>query len=218
MSCRWQDREESPSDDPRSAGLLGCAVPAGFWACGRTSGRLTTGGHAPPRRTPGRRACRGAAATPPAGRVSWRPCSDGGRCRGAVTAEFAVALPAVLLLLALLLAGSAAGVTQLRLEEAARAGARALARGEDAAAVDAIVRRLAGDSAASAVAFEGEWLSVTVSGRVSGTVGSLLPWTLSARAWARGEPSKPYAAAPVEDTAHDIAQDTAHAQPRRQAA
>jgi Flp pilus assembly protein TadG len=72
-----------------------------------------------------------------------------------VTAEFAVALPAVLLLLALLLAGSAAGVTQLRLEEAARAGARALARGDDAAAVDVIVRRLAGTAAASAVATDG---------------------------------------------------------------
>lgn len=48
---------------------------------------------------------------------------------GAVTAEFAVALPAVVLLLAFLLAGGAAGITQLRLEEAVRAGARASARG-----------------------------------------------------------------------------------------
>lgn len=110
-----------------------------------------------------------------------------GKDRGAVTAEFAVALPAVLLLLALLLAGSAAGITQLRLEEAARAGARALARGEDAGAVDGIVRQLAGTSASSSVVADGEWLSVTVSGRVSGPVGSVVPWTLSARAMARGE-------------------------------
>ncbi|WP_226759632.1 TadE family type IV pilus minor pilin [Arthrobacter sp. SO3] len=108
-----------------------------------------------------------------------------------------MALPAVMLLLALLLAGSAAGVTQLRLEEAARAGARALARGEDAGAVGVIVRRLAGDSAASAVASDGEWLTVTVSGRVPGAVGSLLPWTFSARAWTRGETSGPSAAARV---------------------
>jgi len=61
----------------------------------------------------------------------WRPRGSGGRraspptaeCRGAVTAEFAVALPSVVLLLSLLLAGSAAGVTQLRVEEAARGGA-----------------------------------------------------------------------------------------------
>lgn len=111
----------------------------------------------------------------------------GRKSRGAVTAEFAVALPAVMLLLALLLAGSAAGITQLRLEEAARAGARALARGEDAGAVDGIVRRLAGDSASSLVVADGEWLSVTVSARVSGPVGSMIPWTLSARALARRE-------------------------------
>ncbi|MDR7082605.1 Flp pilus assembly protein TadG [Arthrobacter ginsengisoli] len=125
----------------------------------------------------------------------WRPGRRAGASRGAVTAEFAVTLPAVLLLLGLLLAGSAAGVTQLRLEEAARAGARALARGEDAGAVDMIVRRLAGDSADAAVASDGEWLTVTVSGRVPGAVGSLLPWTFSARAWARGETSEPSAAA-----------------------
>ncbi|MDQ0078293.1 TadE family type IV pilus minor pilin [Arthrobacter oryzae] len=110
-----------------------------------------------------------------------------GKDRGAVTAEFAVALPAVILLLALLLAGSAAGITQLRLEEAARAGARALARGEDAGAVDGIVRQLAGTSASSSIVADGEWLGVTVSGRVSGPVGSIVPWTLSARATARGE-------------------------------
>ena len=144
-----------------------------------------------------------AAATPRAAATArWRPGSGGRMCRGAVTAEFAVALPAVLLLLALLLAGSAAGVTQLRLEEAARAGARALARGENAAAVDVIVRRLAGSTAASAVASDGGWLSVTVSGRVPGAVGSLLPWTLSARAWVRGESSGPSAAAGVPPLWH----------------
>jgi Flp pilus assembly protein TadG len=116
-----------------------------------------------------------------------RMCRRHGSSHGAVTAEFAVALPAVLLLFGLLLAGSTAGMTQLRLEEAARAGARALARGEDAAAVNGIVRRLAGGSATSAVDSDGEWLAVTVSGRVAGAVGSLVPWTLTARAWARGE-------------------------------
>lgn len=127
--------------------------------------------------------------SPPAGdRFQARLGDDaGGSCRGAVTAEFAVALPAVILLLALLLGGSAAGVMQIRLEEAARAGARALARGDSTADLDGIVRRLAGQTAGSAVAADGEWIGVTVSGRVPGTVGSLLPWTLSARAWARRE-------------------------------
>lgn len=108
---------------------------------------------------------------------------------GAVTAEFAVALPAVLLLLALLLSGAAAGVTQLRLEEAAHAGARALARGEDPAAVEGIVRTLAGASATASVSADGEWLSVTVAGRVGGPLGAAVPWTLTAQATARSETS-----------------------------
>lgn len=118
--------------------------------------------------------------------------SNPGRSRktgslGAVTAEFAVALPAVLMLLAMLLAGSAAGITQVRLEEAARAGARALARGEDPAVVDGIVRKLAGASASSEVAADGEWQRVTVSDRVAGYLGNVVPWTLTAQAEARTE-------------------------------
>lgn len=108
---------------------------------------------------------------------------------GAVTAEFAVALPAVLLLLALLLSGAAAGVTQLRLEEAAHAGARALARGEDPAAAEGIVRTLAGASATASVSADGEWLSVTVADRVGGPLGATVPWTLTARATVRSETS-----------------------------
>lgn len=116
-----------------------------------------------------------------------RGCPGPGKARGAVTAEFAVALPAVLLLLALLLAGAAAGATQLRLEEAALAGARALARGESPAAAEAIVSRLAGASATAAIAAEGEWVNVTVADKVAGTLGSAVPWTLTARASTRIE-------------------------------
>ncbi|MCO4276712.1 pilus assembly protein [Pseudarthrobacter sp. HLT3-5] len=126
--------------------------------------------------------------------VSFRRWRRGpGNAHGAVTAEFAVALPAVLLLLALLLAGASAGVTQLRLEEAARAGARALARGEDPAAVQGIVTTLAGTSATASVAAEGEWLSVTVADGVGGPLGATVPWTLTARATTRSE--RPAAAA-----------------------
>jgi hypothetical protein len=107
--------------------------------------------------------------------------------RGAVTAEFAVTLPAVLLLLAMLLSGASAGVTQLRLEEGARAGARALARGDDSATVERIVHTLTGGSASAAVSADGEWLNVTVSGRVGGPLGSSIPWLLTARASTRAE-------------------------------
>ena len=140
------------------------------------------------------RATRGAASPPAGDSLQVRRGSPKGSGRGAVTAEFAVALPAVVLLLAMVLAGSAAGVTQLRFEEAARAGARALARGQSAADVDGIVRRLAGESAGSAVTSDGEWSCVIVSGRVQSAVGSLVPWTLSARVWARRESAQAPAA------------------------
>jgi len=107
--------------------------------------------------------------------------------RGAVTAEFAVALPAVILLLAFLLAAGAAGITQLRLEEAARAGARGLARGENTGEVQGIVRRLAGEGATAGVASDGDWMTVTASAAVGGSLGSLIPWTLTASATARCE-------------------------------
>lgn len=96
-------------------------------------------------------------------------------------------LPAVLALLAMLLAGAAAGLTQLRIEEGARAGARALARGDDPAAVERTVRTLTGGSATASVASDGEWLSVTVADRVPGPLGSSIPWTLTARASTRSE-------------------------------
>lgn len=61
--------------------------------------------------------------------------------RGSVTAEFAVALPAVLLLLAVLLGGIRLGGLQLLAQDAAADAARALGRGEGDAAVRS---RLAG--------------------------------------------------------------------------
>jgi hypothetical protein len=87
----------------------------------------------------------------------------------------------------MLLAGASAGVTQLRLEEGARAGARALARGDDSATVERIVRTLSGGSASAAVSVDGEWLNVTVTDRVGGPLGPSIPWLLTARASTRSE-------------------------------
>ena len=127
------------------------------------------------------------------GRVAHGPRGWTGSCgavagsSGAVPAEFAVTLPAVLLLLAMLLAGASAGVTQLRLEEGARAGARALARGDDSATVERIVRTLSGGSASATVSADGEWLHVTVTDRVGGPLGASIPWLLTAQASTRSE-------------------------------
>ena len=49
---------------------------------------------------------------------------------GVITAEFAVALPAVTVVLALCLGAASTGVAQLKVEESARTAARAAARGD----------------------------------------------------------------------------------------
>lgn len=58
--------------------------------------------------------------------------------RGAVAAEFAVALPAVLIVLALGVGALGTAATTLRLQHAAIEGARLLGRGDDAGASAAL--------------------------------------------------------------------------------
>ncbi|MGG5170740.1 TadE family type IV pilus minor pilin [Pseudarthrobacter sp. J1738] len=110
--------------------------------------------------------------------------------RGAVTAEFAVALPAVIAVLGMLLGAVAAGTSQLRLEEASRAAARALARGEPPGEAQDIAVRLAGSEATATTTNDGGgWLSVQVSAPAPGVLSAIVPWTLSAKASARSEES-----------------------------
>lgn len=107
--------------------------------------------------------------------------------RGSVTAELAVVLPAVTVLLAMLLLSVAAGMLQLRLEEGARAGARALARGDSSAQVLELVMGVAGDSAIVSLGSSGGYATVTVQGKVGGVLSGLVPWVQSAHASARVE-------------------------------
>lgn len=79
------------------------------------------------------------------------------RDAGMVTAELAVALPALVLVLALALGVLAVGTTRLRCADAARVAVRLAARGEPPATVRAAAAGVAGD--------------VTV--RVSGTAGTV---------------------------------------------
>lgn len=70
--------------------------------------------------------------------MTGRGCRRGER--GLATAELAVALPAVVLVLALCLTAMALGVDHVRAEDAARAAARAASRGEPVE----VVRQVAG--------------------------------------------------------------------------
>lgn len=107
--------------------------------------------------------------------------------RGAVTAEIAVVLPALVVLLALLLGTAHVGTVQLRIEEAARAGAREAMRGESSAVVEQTVQRLAGANASTQMGTSAGWTTVEVRAEVDGPLVGLLAITLEATASGKDE-------------------------------
>ena len=103
-----------------------------------------------------------------------------------VTAEIAVALPAVVLVLLLALSAVSAGVTQLRVTDAARVAARQAAIGSDDVAGAAA--RVGGE--VSVGIEQGELSCVHVSRPVPGPLGGL-GLTARSTACAYTEPSGP---------------------------
>lgn len=85
--------------------------------------------------------------------------------RGMVTAEFAVVLPAVVLVLALSLGALGLALDQIRCVDAARAGARAASRGDSAGAVVQVATRAAPSDATVSVGTSGDLVSVSVVSR-----------------------------------------------------
>ncbi|WP_172120556.1 TadE family type IV pilus minor pilin [Actinomyces faecalis] len=103
-----------------------------------------------------------------------------------VTAETAVVLPSVVLVLVLVLSAVSAGVTQLRVTDAARVAARAAAVGRTD--LDAVVAAAAGRSHLEIE--HGALTCVTVSRQVPGPAG-LLGVAAHSRACAWTEPVQP---------------------------
>jgi Flp pilus assembly protein TadG len=105
-----------------------------------------------------------------------------------VTAETAVLLPVVVLLVAVVAGLTAGAATHLRCADAARAAARAVAIGEEDGAAAAVARRVAGDGARVAVGRSEGWVVVTVEA----TLGPSLPLVggivVSGAATTRAEP------------------------------
>ncbi|WP_395243834.1 TadE family type IV pilus minor pilin [Agromyces sp. MMS24-K17] len=100
--------------------------------------------------------------------------------RGSATAELAVALPAVALVLAACLGAVQLGAQQVRLTDAAADAARALARGESSGDAAAIANRVAGRADLSAVR-DGRFLCVTLGADGGGV---LAPFRLHAESCA----------------------------------
>ncbi|WP_298595221.1 TadE family type IV pilus minor pilin [uncultured Rothia sp.] len=114
-----------------------------------------------------------------------------------ITAEFAVALPAVTVVLALCLGAASTGVAQLKVEESARTAARAAARGDSEAQIRSAVSRIdpaqsvqisvSPDDAAVTEAGRARQVHVRVSRPAPGVIGSATGWVLRADAHARVE-------------------------------
>jgi len=112
--------------------------------------------------------------------------------RGSATAEIAVALPALVLVLAVCVWALTVVAADLRCAEAARAAARAAARGEEPAGVTAAARRAAPGQADVSTGTDGDLVAVRVSWTVRPAVpllARLLPgMTIAETATARVEP------------------------------
>jgi len=109
-----------------------------------------------------------------------------------VTAEFAVVLPAIVLVLALSLGAVGLAVDQIKCVDAARAGARAASRGDSYGAVILVTRRAAPSEALVSMANAGDLVQVSVLSRPR-VAGRLLPAWLhaSSTASAAREPASP---------------------------
>ena len=91
---------------------------------------------------------------------------SGGRSRGSVTAEFAVVLPVLALMLAAVLAAGSAGVAKLRCIDAARSAAQLAARHEPSTVALAAARAAGPEGAAVQLSTAGDLVRVQVTARV----------------------------------------------------
>ncbi|WP_344229677.1 TadE family protein [Citricoccus alkalitolerans] len=124
------------------------------------------------------------------------PAGTAGAERGSVTAEYAVMLPAAALVLVGALLAGAATLQQVRLEEAAAASVRELARGENEADVRSTARRMAGEATELSSDRSLGWVAVTVAHAPPGPLAWWDGWELEATAHAPDQWAVPPTGAP----------------------
>lgn len=121
--------------------------------------------------------------------LRWRTGRDQG---GAATAELALGIPLLVALTAGLVWMLAVGAAQVRVIDASREAARAVARGDDVTAAEAVALRIAPEPARVSIQVDAGQVVVTTSARVTGPgglLGSLPGVTVSADAVALMETS-----------------------------
>lgn len=118
--------------------------------------------------------------------------------RGSATAEFAVILPCIVLLLAVVLGAGACAATSVRAEEAARLAARSLARGDPPVEAQRTAREIIGSDARIGVAASGDSATVSVRTRAPGLIGAWGGLEITAEATTRIDDARPRADAARE--------------------
>jgi Flp pilus assembly protein TadG len=93
--------------------------------------------------------------------------------RGAATAELALGIPLLVALTAGLVWMLALGAAQVRVVDASREAARAVARGDDASTAEAVALRVAPEGAKVSIEAGDSRVVVTTTARVSGPGGLL---------------------------------------------
>ena len=95
------------------------------------------------------------------------------RDAGAATAELALGIPLLVALTAGLVWMLAVGAAQVRVVDASREAARAVARGDDPTSAEAVALRIAPDGARVRIAVGDGEVTVTTSARIAGPGGLL---------------------------------------------
>lgn len=113
------------------------------------------------------------------------------RDAGMVTAELAVAIPVVVLVLAICASSIAVGIDQLRCIDAARIAARSAARGDPPDQSRGLALQAAPADAVVVIEHGSEEVRVTVSARAGGFGGLVPSWQLQAVATGPLESSEP---------------------------
>lgn len=113
-----------------------------------------------------------------------RPGTDGGM----VTAEIAVALPVLVLLMAAAMTAVMVVSAQMRCVDAAREAARALARGESMSLAQSLARQAGPAGSTLTVHRSGGEVTVDVGGHADGLGGFLPSFSVHARSAAVQEP------------------------------
>lgn len=93
---------------------------------------------------------------------------------GSATVEFALLLPAVVLLVGLLAVTAHVGVTRVACADAARVAARSVSVGVDRGQVVSRARDIAGAGAQVSIESDADWVQVVVIRRISGPLGTSL--------------------------------------------